>query len=235
MKTRSSRARATRGAGELPRNEASLRAAFLREVDRVPGGERLHRCIQCGTCSGSCPVSYAMDHSPREMLALFRAGAIETLLRSRSIWLCASCYQCTVRCPAGIQITDLLYALKRTAMEKGILPKRYPVYVLSEIFTSMVRRYGRNHEAALLVRYYLRTRPGRLLAGIGEGFALWRHGRLPARARRIQGIDGLRRIIARAETFDRPQEAGAALAAADDVGYRAIGMESPGEKGLEAA
>ena len=225
MTTKPGNARGPRGTGELPRKEAELRATFLREVERVPGGERLHRCIQCGTCSGSCPVSYAMDHSPREMLALFRAGAIETLLRSRSIWLCASCYQCTVRCPAGIRITDLLYALKRTAMEKGVLPKRYPVYVLSEIFTSMVRRYGRNHEAALLVRYYLRTKPGRLLSGLGEGFALWSHGRLPARARRIEGIDGLRRIIAKAETFDRPQESLPALLK-DDVGYAAIGMEA---------
>jgi heterodisulfide reductase subunit C len=176
-----------------------------------------------------------MDHSPREMLALFRAGAIETLLRSRSIWLCASCYQCTVRCPAGIRITDLLYALKRTAMEKGVLPKRYPVYVLSEIFTSMVRRYGRNHEASLLVRYYLRTRPSRLLSGLGEGFALWSHGRLPARARRIRRIDGLRRIIAKAETFDRPQEQLPGAVSPDLVGYSAIGMEAPREKGMEAA
>jgi heterodisulfide reductase subunit C len=208
----------------LPGNEPELRRAFLEEADRIPGGELVHRCIQCGTCSGSCPVSYAMDYSPRQVLAMFRAGAIEPLLESRTLWLCASCYQCTTRCPSGIKITDLLYALKRVAIEKGILPERFPVYVLSGTFVSQVRRYGRNFETGLLVTFYLRTEPGRLLRSLGDGWALWRHGRMPLGPRKIRGIRGLRRIIAKAETFDRPQTPLDSRTSTDEVGYRAIGM-----------
>ena len=211
--------------GVLPQTEQVLRSAFLKEIDRVPGGERLNRCIQCGTCSGSCPVTYAMDYSPRQAIAMFRAGAIEPLLRSRTIWICASCYQCTARCPANIKITDLLYALKRIAIEKKVLPGKFPVYVLSETFADMVKRYGRNYEAGLLLGFFMKTRPFGLLKMAGDGLALWRHGRLPARPRRIKGIEGLRRIIEKAESFDRPQELAPQEKLTDTVGYKAIGMQ----------
>jgi heterodisulfide reductase subunit C len=104
-------ARAVGRPGELSATEGELRAAFLAEVERIPGGDRLRRCIQCGTCSGSCPVSYAMDVQPRQLVAFFRAGDLESILRSRTIWICASCYACTVRCPAGIKVTELIYGL----------------------------------------------------------------------------------------------------------------------------
>ena len=212
--------------GSLPQNERQLREAFLEQVDRIPGGERLNRCIQCGTCSGSCPVTYAMDYSPRQVIAMFRAGAVEPLLDSRTIWICASCYQCTARCPSDIKITDLLYALKRLALRQKIVPRNWPVYALSEVFTEMVRRHGRNYETGLLLRFYLRSEPRRLITGLGDAWALWSHGRLPLRPRRVRDLAGLRKIIARAETFDRPQEAGERPSTGDAVGYGAIGMTS---------
>ncbi len=209
--------------GVLSSSEAELREAFLAEVDRIPGGANLNQCIQCGTCTASCPVSFAMDQTPRQVIGMFRAGAIEELLQSRTIWVCASCYQCTMRCPADIQITDLLYAFKRIAIERGIFPERFPVHVFAETFTEMVRKYGRNHETELVVRYFLRTNPTALLARRRSGIALWRHGRLPLRPGKIEGIDGLRRIIAKAETFDLPQEVVERRRITDEVGYDAIG------------
>jgi heterodisulfide reductase subunit C len=209
--------------GVLSRSEAELREAFLAEVDRIPGGARLNECIQCGTCTASCPVSFAMDLTPRQVIGMFRAGAIEELLESRTIWVCASCYQCTMRCPADIQITDLLYAFKRIAIERGIFPDRFPVHVFAETFTDMVKKYGRNYETGLIIRYLLRTNPTALFARRRSGIALWRHGRLPIRPSKIDGIEGLRRIIAKAETFDLPQEVVARPKITDKVGYGAIG------------
>lgn len=71
--------------------------------------EELLKCIQCGTCSASCPTAYAMDYTPRQIIAALRAGELDKVLRSNTPWLCASCYYCTVRCPAGIQFTEFLY------------------------------------------------------------------------------------------------------------------------------
>lgn len=209
--------------GVLARSERDLREAFLAEIERIPGGGRLNQCIQCGTCTASCPVSFAMDLTPRQVIGMFRAGAIEELLESRTIWVCASCYQCTMRCPADIRITELLYAFKRIAIDRGIFPDKFPVHVFAETFTDMVKRYGRNYEVGLILRYFLRTDPRGLVRRRGEGIALWRHGRMRVRPSRIDGIEGLRRIIAKAETFDMPQEHVEREKVTDTVGYAAIG------------
>lgn len=209
--------------GVFDKNEHELREAFLAEVDRIPGGARLRRCIQCGSCTGSCPVSYAMDLMPREVMALFRAGAIDQILRSRTIWVCASCYQCTTRCPSNIKITDLLYALKRVAVDRRVFPHKFPVYVLSETFVNQIKKYGRNHEAELLRTYFLKTGVLRMFKQAGLALALWRKGRLALRPVKIKGLDGLRKMIARAEEFDRPQIAEVAKEHGAVVGYKAIG------------
>jgi heterodisulfide reductase subunit C len=209
--------------GVLSKEEKGLREAFLADIDRIPGAGRLLQCIQCGTCTASCPVSYAMDLTPRQTIAMFRAGAIEELLKSRTIWVCASCYQCTMRCPADISITELLYAFKRTAMERGIFPPKFPVHVLAETFAGNVKRYGRNFEFGMILRYFMRTRPLGLVRRRRDGFALWRHGRLPLRPRTIKGITGLRRIMSKAETFDLPQERVEHEKVTDAVGYATIG------------
>lgn len=209
--------------GVLSKSERELRESFLAETDRIPGGGRLDQCIQCGCCTASCPVSYAMDLTPRQLIAMFRAGAIEELLGSRTIWVCASCYQCTTRCPADIQITDLIYAFRRLAIERGIFPKRFPTHVFSESFMDQVWRYGRNYETGLILRYFLRTKPLALFGRRRAGIALLRRGRLPILPDKIEGLDGLRRIIAKAETFDLPQEVVERRKVTDAVGYGSIG------------
>jgi len=219
--------------GELTAREDALREAFLAEVDRIPGGDKLQRCIQCGTCSGTCPVSHAMDVQPRQLVAYFRAGDIESILRSRTIWICASCYACTVRCPAGIKVTDLIYALKRMAMERKTRAGGQPVLVLSEQFVRLVNRYGRNHELKLLLRYYLRTAPFQLFKMLPLGWRLLRTGRLQWRADRVKAIADLRRIIAKAEEMEQayPKET---LKPMGRVGYGLV-AEHPGGKSARGA
>jgi len=208
--------------GVLPARESELRKAFLEQVDIVPGGERLRRCIQCGTCTGSCPVSYAMDLSPREVIARFRAGDLEGILRSRTIWVCASCYSCTARCPQEIKVTDLLYALKRVAMEKRIRPRRFPVYALSQAFVRSVKLFGRNFEAGLIVEFFLRANPLGMLKMAPLGWKMMRRGRMGFFPERIRGRRDLAKIIKRAEEIERPQEAVPRRKATTEVGYEAI-------------
>ncbi len=207
--------------GQLPVRERQLREAFLAEVERIPGGDRLRRCIQCGTCSGSCPVSYAMDIQPRQLIAHFRAGSLDTILNSRTIWLCASCYSCTVRCPSGIKVTDLIYGLKRMALEGRVGGNRHPVAVLSREFVRLVRGRGRNDEMQLLLRYCLRVSPGRLLGMIPLGWRMLRAGRLPLGSSRVRGLTGLRKLIDKAEAMDTvaPREP---LRAMGSIGYGVV-------------
>jgi heterodisulfide reductase subunit C len=185
----------------FPKKEADLRAAFWDQVSSFPDGEKIKLCLQCGTCTGACPVSYAMDITPRQTVALFRAGHIERILRSRTIWLCASCYSCTVRCPVGIKVTDTLYALKRIAMEKKIYPARFPVHTLSRSFTNNVYRYGRNYELGLGLRYFLATDIVKLFSNFGFGLSMIRRGRMGLLPKKLKRINQIRAIIKKADEF----------------------------------
>ncbi|MCX7974317.1 MAG: 4Fe-4S dicluster domain-containing protein [Candidatus Aminicenantes bacterium] len=184
------------------KKESDLRADFLYQVANIPGGEKIKKCIQCGTCTGSCPVSYTMDIMPREIIALFRAGLIESILHSRTIWICASCYACTVRCPAGIKVTDILYALKRMAMEKGLFPKRFPIFILSKSFVYLINLFGRSYEPGLLILYYLRTNPLKLFSLMPLAFKLFRKGRLALLPKSIKKRKELSAILAEAEVME---------------------------------
>jgi heterodisulfide reductase subunit C len=164
-----------------------------------------------------------MDISPRMVIALFRAGEIGQILRSRTIWICASCYMCTTRCPQAIKITDILYALKRTAMEQGLFPERFPVYLLSKIFVQNVNRYGRNHEVLLLMLYYLRRNPFKLLRLLPFGIAMLRKGRLSLLPSKIKGIATVRKILDASKALELPREKEAVEYAEGVVGYRAVG------------
>lgn len=184
------------------KREAELRKAFWKEVAGMPHGEKIKNCIQCGTCTGTCPVSRWMDITPRQVVALFRAGMIEEILHSRTIWICASCYACRVRCPSGIKVTETLYALKRLAIEKKIFPKRFPVHVLSEAFVSNLQKYGRNFELGLGIRYYLATNPLKLLSSAGFGLSMMKRGRMAIRPSKIKKVHEVRAIIARAKELE---------------------------------
>jgi heterodisulfide reductase subunit C len=184
-----------------PIKEAELRAAFWNQVRSFPEGEKIKLCLQCGTCTGTCPVSYAMDVTPRQIVALFRAGMIEDILRSRAIWLCASCYSCTVRCPVGIKITDTLYALKRVAMGKKIYPMRFPVHTLSRAFTKNIYNYGRNYELGLGLKYFLSANIVKLFSNFRFGLTMIRRHRLGILPRRLKRIGQIRAIIEKANEF----------------------------------
>jgi heterodisulfide reductase subunit C len=171
-------------------------------VSNIPGGEKIRKCIQCGTCTGSCPVSYLMDITPREVIALYRAGDIEAILSSRTIWICASCYGCTIRCPVGIKVTDILYALKRIAMEEGMFPRRFPVYSLSRTFVSLMNRFGKSYEPGLIILFYLRTNPFKLFSMVPLAYRMWRKGRLHLRPRRIKDRDNFSRMLKEAEVME---------------------------------
>jgi heterodisulfide reductase subunit C len=183
------------------RTERELRDAFWEQVDSFPDGHRIKKCLQCGTCTGTCPVSYAMDMTPRQMVALFRAGMIEEVLQSKAIWLCASCYSCTVRCPAGIHVTDTLYALKRMAMQEGRLTRHFPAHLLSRTFIKNIYKYGRNYELGLGIKYLAHSSIRRLIGTTGYGLALIRRGRLGLLPRRIKRINQVRAIIRKANQF----------------------------------
>ena len=207
----------------MSHTEAELRKVFLEQVKQIPAGERIKRCIQCGTCTGSCPVSYAMDISPRELIALFRAGEMETIMKSRTIWICASCYVCTTRCPSGIKITDLMYALKRTAMEKKYESNAPQVQILANLFVKNLMAYGRLHEGTLIRNYYMKTSIRKMFGLIPLGRKMFATQRIAVFPKRIKEHEALSRIIKKAQEIEMRHAPEAVEYSPEYIGYKAVG------------
>ncbi len=177
------------------RYESELDPAFASEIASIPQGEKLFSCIQCGTCSGMCPISPYMDYTPRQIIAMIRAGFKADVLHSYTTWLCASCYSCTVECPKDIKLTDIMYAAKRLAIREGVYPKRFPIPVLANEFFKNVEKSGRNSEGRLILRLFLKTNPFKLFKQTGLGLKLLTRGRFSLKKESIKRKDELHSML----------------------------------------
>ena len=186
--------------------EDELDKGFRKKIAESAHGEKLYGCIQCGTCSAACPVSHYMDYTPRKIIQMVREGFKTEVLNSSTVWLCASCYACTVECPKGIKITDVMYALKREAISGGYKHKHFPASVLASNFFSQVLNNGRNSEGPLLVKMYLKTNPLMLLKNMMLGFKLWKRGRISLRTERIKDKNALKKLL---KSMDKQKEVAA--------------------------
>ncbi len=148
-------------------------------------GKTVLRCIQCGTCSASCPLSGEMDHAPRELFALMRDGQVDDVLNSNTPWFCVSCYQCMVRCPQEIPVTDVMYQLKQICVEYAVGRIPSKMGDLYRAFAAEVRRHGRISEARVMARYG-RRHPADMLNNLTVGINLMTRGRLELRSPRIR-------------------------------------------------
>jgi len=168
---------------------------FARWITGVIGGERIRNCIQCGLCSASCPLSPYMDLTPRRLIHLSREGFKRDVLESFTIWLCTSCYSCTVECPRRIRVTDIMYALKRRAIEDRVYPRRFPIPVLASQFAEMIRRHGRVTESWLVFRVFLKTAVLRLMGMSKLGTKLFVTGRIGLLPESIKGRKQLQTML----------------------------------------
>ena len=168
---------------------------FAKEIKEIPGCENLLNCIQCGTCSATCPLSIYMDYTPRKIINLARSGFKDEVLKSPTIWLCASCYGCTVDCPKEIKVTDVMYALKQRAIRDKVYPKRFPPPVLAREFLSMVRSRGRVSEGRLVMKLFLKTNILKMFGILPLGLKLLRTGRFSLKLDSIKGRKELKKVL----------------------------------------
>lgn len=172
---------------------------FLDEVASIPGGEKILECIQCGTCTGSCPNANRMDYPPREVIALVRAGMKEEVLRSNSMWFCASCYLCTVRCPRDIKPTELMHILEGLAVRHDFKPKTSTPEMYRK-FVRSIESNGRVHEFGFMMSYLL-NKPFTALGMLNVARNLRSHGRLRVKATKIKGTGEVKAIRDKARSL----------------------------------
>jgi heterodisulfide reductase subunit C len=142
-----------------------------------------------------------MDHTPRELFAMIRAGMRDEVLASNTPWMCVSCNFCAVRCPQEIHITDVMYALKSIAAREG-RPPLSAAPGFSRTFVANIRRFGRSYEVGLVVRHYVRHFPTRIPGMAPIGVGMLASGRMGLVPHRIRGVRGLRAILDRAAELE---------------------------------
>lgn len=128
---------------------------LVKQITRETG-VRLHECYQCGKCSAGCPMAHAMDLMPREVVHYMQLGMMDEVLRSRTIWLCASCHTCVERCPNDIDIPSLIEKARQEAKARGTVAVR-EVDLFNDIFMENVKLFGKSQEVILEGLYNVTT------------------------------------------------------------------------------
>lgn len=160
-------------------------------------GEPLKACIQCGTCSGTCPVADFMDYTPRRLIGMINANLKDEVMASNTFWYCASCYHCTVRCPSEIDIAGLMYALKRYSIWKHQYDDDAVGPVFSETFVKSILRSGRSYEPVLAPSYIFSYGVREFLNEAQTATNLMIKGRLPVLPPRIKRLENFKKMANR--------------------------------------
>ncbi len=174
--------------------------SFQKEVATLMSlkdGNPIDVCIQCGTCAGSCPAVEYMDYSPREIIGLIRADMKEKVLNSDTIWCCSSCYNCTVRCPKDIKITEMMYALKRYCIwkhkhKKGVIGPDF-----SRRFVQIVVKTGKSYEPGLAPSFIFKYGIQGMIDNMAMGLHLFQKGRMAVIPKKVKRIRNFRRVLNR--------------------------------------
>jgi quinone-modifying oxidoreductase subunit QmoC len=180
---------------------------FARWVrDNIDGGDKLSLCMQCGVCSGSCPIGVQMDHGPRKLIMMIRAGMKEAVLGSNTLWNCTSCYRCVVRCPRGVPVTYILQDLAAKAVELGYAEAEDNTH-FSKSFWWSAKRFGRTDERLVTAKYYFSFGLGegikRGLANLKIALGMLRAGRMHiGLPHRIKDRKGLQAILDKAAEIE---------------------------------
>ena len=128
------------------------------EIAALPGGEYIHRCWQCGSCTNSCTVhALNPDFNPRYWIYLIRTGMESELLRDKDIiWQCVSCNKCTYACPRDVVPEGVMKATSHWLELKGHTPKSHSM-IFDEIFSEQVFETGKIEDGRVIKSFFKRT------------------------------------------------------------------------------
>jgi heterodisulfide reductase subunit C len=176
----------------------------LLEQIEAQGPFQTGACFQCRKCTNGCPVTFAMDLYPDEVIRMVILGQRETVLACHTIWVCAACETCTTRCPNDVRIAELMDCLKEMAIQEGVSSSQPRIFALHETFLNNIKKWGRVYEAGLLPVYLLKSgdllekwRSGAWRYELKLGHQMLAKGRLPLLPRPIKGKKEVRKILTR--------------------------------------
>jgi heterodisulfide reductase subunit C len=158
------------------------------------GGVDISSCYQCGKCSAGCPMASAMDYSPRQVVRLLQLGVADEALRSRSIWLCASCETCATRCPRDVDVAKMMDILRIESDRAGVAALPH-IPIFHKTFLESVENHARVAETELMMKFNMRS--GKLFNNVDLGPKMMQKGKLHVFAPKVEGGQAVKKIFAR--------------------------------------
>ncbi len=165
--------------------------AFIEEVKKE-SGENPANCYQCGNCTAGCPYTQYFDYPVSMVMRLLQAGQKETILNSKSIWLCATCETCTTRCPCNVDVAHIMDTLRIMARREGKVSEK-DIKLFYDTFLDSMKQYGRMFEMGIILGYKLKS--GHLMGDAELGPAMMSKGKIHFLPTKIQGADKVARIF----------------------------------------
>jgi len=90
------------------------------------------KCMQCGECTGSCPVSTKSKLNPRRLMLETAYTVSPTnymtmhppvnIYDKSEVWDCTTCRNCSYLCPRDVNPMEVLIGLRGLFVEKGQVP-----------------------------------------------------------------------------------------------------------------
>ena len=127
--------------------------SHVNKVDQIKeiSGVNPLKCMKCGKCSASCPSFNEMDIKPHQFVSYVQNGDIDSLVKSKSLWKCLSCFACVERCPRDVKPAKLIDAARQMVVrEKGVtylspdeVPELLDPETPQQLLVSAFRRYRR--------------------------------------------------------------------------------------------
>jgi heterodisulfide reductase subunit C len=174
---------------------------FLAEVERL-SGIKVSACFQCRKCTNGCPVTFAMDIFPDQVMRYIQLGLQKEVRESATIWVCASCETCTTRCPNEIDIAGVMDFLKQSVVREKAEARERKILTFHRVFLEDIRKRGRVFEAGLMQNYLLKS--GELMQKIKDrtiidemllGWTMARKGRLNFLPKKIKGMKEIKELF----------------------------------------
>lgn len=88
------------------------------DIIKEEGGDAFKLCYQCGACTAACPWHIVRNFPPRRMIHQAQLGLSD--FEAEDMWLCVTCNACVQRCPRGVEIIDIMRALRRSITSLGV-------------------------------------------------------------------------------------------------------------------
>jgi heterodisulfide reductase subunit C len=148
--------------------------SLMTEINSM-SGEKIQNCYQCQKCAAGCPVSFAMDILPNQLFRHIQYGHRDRVLSSQTIWLCASCYACSTRCPNSIDIAKVMDTLRSISNRTGKATGEKNISMFHNFFLKLIKHTGRTWEPGFGI-YKMRT--GGLTGMMGWAMKLFFKGKI---------------------------------------------------------